>query len=392
MNHATKQRTSLGMRFALAGLGLLAGFALLQPAETQAAVSGGATIFNEATVTYTTPTIPSTTAKGSTTVIVATKANNPFVTVTQTAQTTGENSTVNYTYNIINQSNGSNDLTVTNPLTSTDNLVNAPAANSLPTYSFPALWGGISLAIPADNTVTVPAGTLTGLANGTTVAVKNGLNVYYYTVASTNNGTVPAPGVAEVPATLTLTPAAYAGVPATNLTAAIAGGSAGIIIGQYVAVVQTLTTTTTTTAANGTHTVNITAVATDAAAATAPYTTSAADLNQTVTTVTKNPVSVAKSAAPATPAKPGDTITYTVLVTNNTSSATTAATLADPLSAYITYTAATTTLNGNPVADNGSAPVFPLSGAGISINSPGQGAGIIAPGATATIVYQVTVN
>ena len=390
MNHETKQRTPFGMRFALASLGMLAGLALLQPAETQAAVSGGATIFNEATVTYSTPTIPSTTAKGSTTVLVATKASSPFVTVTPTAQTTGENTTVNYTYNIINQSNGTNNLTITNPLTSTDNLVNAPSVNSLASYTFNNLWGGISLAIPADNTVTVPAGTLAGLANGTTVGVKNGLNVYYYTVAGTTTGTLPSSGIAEIPATLTLTPLAYAGVPATNLTAAIAGGSAGIIIGQYASVVHTLTTTTTTTAANGTHAINITAVATDAAAATASYTTSAGDLNQTVTTVTKNPLSVVKTAAPLGAKKPGDTITYTVVVTNNTSAATTAAQMADPLSPYITYTANTTTLNGIAFGqpDGG---VFPFA-ANTSINSLGQAAGVINPGASATIVYQVTVN
>lgn len=389
MNHATKQRTPGAFRFALAGLGLLAGLALFQSTEVHAAVSGGATIFNEATVNYSTPSFPGKTAKGSNSVTVLTKAAAAFVTVTPTTQTTGETTAITYTYNIINQSNGIANLAVTtNPPTVANSTVSAPGVNALGSYTYNAMWGGISLTIPANNTVTFPAGALTGVTAGTTqVAVKNGANVYYYTVATINNGTVPSTGVAEVAASMTLTP--VGSTPA--LTAALAGsGGVGVTVGEYRSTTHSLTTGTVSSGTSGTHTTNITVSTTDATPTTVNYTTNSGEGNQTVTTVLKTPVTVVKAAVPTT-AKPGDTVTYTITVTNNTTEATTAATIADPLSPYITYTADTTTLNGTGVGqpDGGT---FPLSGAGISINSPGQGAGIIAPSASAVIIYQVTVK
>jgi uncharacterized repeat protein (TIGR01451 family) len=401
MKRTTEKRASVGLRTALAGLGLIAGLMMLSPGEIQASVSGGATIFNEATVTYTTPTIPSKTSKGSTTVIVATQAAAPYATVTPLVQTTGENSTVTYTYSIINRSNGKNDLTVPNPTAAASGVAGA-TASTLASNTLASMWGGIILST-TDNgagagtsTITLPAGTVGAagvdlVVNTTTVAVVSGTGtVYYYTVTGKTNGTVAssANGGVETNATVTLTP-----VGATpRLDGTIA--PAGTVIGEYRTDVYTQTTSTLTGApADGTYTTNITVTATDAAAATAAYTTKPADNNQTVTTVKLNPVSVTKTANPLTTVKPGGTITYTVVVTNNSSSDTTAATIADPLSPYVTYTNGTTTLNGGAVADNVGIPKFPLSGAGISIKSPASsGAGIISAGASATIVYQVTVN
>jgi uncharacterized repeat protein (TIGR01451 family) len=275
-----------------------------------------------------------------------------------------------------------------------------PTTNSLASYAFNGMWGGISLDIPADNVVKVPAGTLAGLADGTPIAVRVGAttNVYYYTVASTTAGTPASTDalgnlVPEGNATLTLTPVAYAGIAATNLNAGLVGGTAGIIIGEYRTVVHSQTTSTLTGVADGTHKTNISVLATDAGGGTALYpTTSAADLNETTTTVKKNPINVYKYADVAN-AKPGTTVTYTVEVTNNSTSATSAAKIADPLSPYVTYIpgAGKTKLNGHDVADGG---VFPLAGAGMDINTDGQAAGVILPGAAnkAVIVYKVVVN
>lgn len=391
MKTATKRLSFLTGKTVLPALGLLAGLLMLQPGDTEASVSGGATIFNEATVTYSTPTLVNKTAKGSTSVTVSTKSSAPYATVTPLTQTTGEGSTVTYTYSIINRSNGVNDLTVASPPTIAPNLINAATTNSLASYSFSTMWGGVILTTTkngTDSTITLPAGTVGGLTvNTTTVAIVGGTGtVYYYTVTGKDPGVVPSATAGETPATVTLTP--VSGTPLLDSTIA----PAGTVIGEFRTVVYTQTTGTLTTAADGTYKTNITVTADAGSGDTSAYSTKPADNNETTTTVKKNPVSVQKTAD-NTSYKPGDTITYTVVVTNNTSSDTTAATIADPLSPYVTYTAGTTTLNGNAVADNGSAPLFPLSGAGISINSPTKAAGVItANGGTATIVYKVTVN
>ncbi|MDO8988390.1 MAG: isopeptide-forming domain-containing fimbrial protein [Sideroxyarcus sp.] len=94
---------------------------------------------------------------------------------------------------------------------------------------------------------------------------------------------------------------------------------------------------------------------------------------------------------------PGDTLRYTITVSNFGAVAATAASFTDAVPANTTYVANSTTLNGTAVADAGVG-VSPLIG-GIAISSsdltpplPAPGAGTLTAGQSATIVFDVTVN
>jgi uncharacterized repeat protein (TIGR01451 family) len=100
-------------------------------------------------------------------------------------------------------------------------------------------------------------------------------------------------------------------------------------------------------------------------------------------------IDATKDVDPLGAVLPGATLTYTIKVTNTGPLAAPATTLTDAIPAHTAYVAGTTTLNGNPVADVNGA--FPYQGGGL-INSPGALAGVIAPGATATIKFKVTVD
>ena len=93
----------------------------------------------------------------------------------------------------------------------------------------------------------------------------------------------------------------------------------------------------------------------------------------------------------------GNTVWYKVVATNNGSSNATAVTLTDPVPAYTTYVANSTTLNGKTVLGDGVP--SPLIGAGLLIDddSPVRGAGLVAsgilhPAGVATVIFKVTVN
>jgi len=115
---------------------------------------------------------------------------------------------------------------------------------------------------------------------------------------------------------------------------------------------------------------------------------------------TQNPVSSPSLAATKTGAlvvdtapvggSAGDTIEYTIAVSNSGGAPATGVALVDDVPANTTYVPGSTTLNGAAVADVGGAP--PFAGAGAPINSPGAPAGQIAPGAAATVTFRVTVN
>ncbi|MBU1425291.1 MAG: DUF11 domain-containing protein [Gammaproteobacteria bacterium] len=94
---------------------------------------------------------------------------------------------------------------------------------------------------------------------------------------------------------------------------------------------------------------------------------------------------------------PGDTLRYTITVTNFGAVTATAASFSDAVPADTTYVANSTRLNGIAVADAGVG-VSPLIG-GIAISSsnltpplPAPGAGTLTAGQSATIVFDVTVN
>jgi uncharacterized repeat protein (TIGR01451 family) len=92
---------------------------------------------------------------------------------------------------------------------------------------------------------------------------------------------------------------------------------------------------------------------------------------------------------------PGDTLQYTITVTNSGALPATGVVLTDGVPANTSYVPGTTTLNGTAVPDGGG---FPLA-AGLPISSsdgtpplPGAGAGTINPGQTATVTFELQVN
>jgi uncharacterized repeat protein (TIGR01451 family) len=378
------ERASKSTAFArlfAAGLVLLAVVAVVTP-SAQAATSGGATIYNTVKVTYQSGSGPVRFATANFSVTV--NAVGAAATVTSPAgQTVAAGGTANYTYSVKSNSNGLDTYT-TAALTNTPTGV-APATASSITPSI-QLWGGITTAASGAGTVTVPFGTTTGLVLGTSV-IQIGANQYTVsgitagTAASTNvgNGNL----VAEVPATLTLTPVGAAPPITAGLIAA------GTQVGEAKTLAVSLTAG------------NPLAPGTDGqysttfqiAGATAPIGTTT---STAVITIVSSPlVTITKTANVAT-AIPGGTITYTITVTNtHPTTSVSSVTVIDPVPAYTSYVANSTRLNTITVAGDGA--VSPLI-AGILVDAnvgraPGTVAtGTLAAGAVATVVFSVTVN
>ncbi len=96
-----------------------------------------------------------------------------------------------------------------------------------------------------------------------------------------------------------------------------------------------------------------------------------------------------KSVSPVGAVLPNSTLTYTITVPNTGLAPTSAATLLESIPAGTSYVSGSTTLNGVSVPDvAGSMPYLSAK----TINSSGQTAGVITPGANAVIVFKVTVN
>lgn len=113
-------------------------------------------------------------------------------------------------------------------------------------------------------------------------------------------------------------------------------------------------------------------------------------------TVTTNPVittiprlAINKTVTPAGTVNPGATLTYTVTLSNDGSAASSGTNLQDLIPAGTSYVPGTTTLNGTALADVGGLMPFVSARA---VNSAGQAAGVLAVGATATVVFQVKVD
>ena len=87
---------------------------------------------------------------------------------------------------------------------------------------------------------------------------------------------------------------------------------------------------------------------------------------------------------------PDDTLRYTITLTNFGPNPATGISLVDAVPADTAYVPDSTSLNGSPVGqpDGG---ISPLAG-GIAVNSPGAGAGVIAAGQSAVVIFDVQVN
>ncbi len=100
-------------------------------------------------------------------------------------------------------------------------------------------------------------------------------------------------------------------------------------------------------------------------------------------------LALSKAVAPTGTVNPGATLTYTVTLTNDGTAVSAGTTLQDLIPAGTTYVAGSTTLNGTAVADvSGAMPYVTAR----TVNSAGQAAGVLAVGASATVVFKVTVD
>lgn len=123
---------------------------------------------------------------------------------------------------------------------------------------------------------------------------------------------------------------------------------------------------------------------------TSSFNVAVSDTATDVTTINAPDMSVVKSVLPAGSQPPGATLTYTVVVTNNGAGSATSVILTDPIPANTTYVPGSITLNGVGKTDAG------LDDEG-DFNATTAGAvtvsiGLLAPGASATVTFQVTIN
>jgi uncharacterized repeat protein (TIGR01451 family) len=381
MTSTVKNKPSGFIRTALAVITLAALIAFALPQGAQAATSGGATIYNTAKVSYT---------SGSTTTFSAASVSLTVNTVgaaptfmNPAGQTVAAGAAVTYLFGVKSNSNGPDTYTPS-ALTNTATGVGAASGASLAPLPNFTLWGGITVGASGAGTITVPFGTAPAVNTIIQIGATNQYTVTAIAAGSAASTNASGNLVAEVPATLTLT--------IVGSAPAITAGS--VATGTQVGEVKTVTALFTA----GTPTL----VGTDGSYSTVftvtPLLIGTGTVDPTgVTTVVTSPkVTITKTASPIGTVNPGGTITYTIIVTNtSTTGGVTGVSLTDAVPAYTTYVANSTRLNAITVAGDGGP--SPLA-AGLAIdNNAGRGAGLAATGnipasGVATITYQVTVQ
>jgi hypothetical protein len=361
--------------------------------------------------------------KAAVNVAVETVAAAPTVVKSTTDQLVPAYSNADYTFTVTSNSNGSDSFALV--LSSSDSNTSAPPGLSFLLNGSPVAsitLGGSVTSLPSGNGVIyVPAGSQANLSINDVVAVLGNL----YTVTGVTIGTPASTNVStgvttpEVPSSLTLTP--VGGAPAIVVNSVPAGTQ----IGEQVTLVQRVVASAPATPAPATHLVSFTATstATDDADNPVVYSstadTSGPDGNRdTLTTVTPATTNLFKvvrnltrilgnagASGPATcggntyytagvTSKTGDTLEYCLIaaVAAGASTPLTGAVITDDVPPFTAYVPNSTSLNGTPVADEGGTTPLATVNSGMDINSPGEPAGEIAVGDSATVILQVTVQ
>ncbi|MDX8387958.1 MAG: hypothetical protein R8M46_05425 [Ghiorsea sp.] len=319
------QKISKGLATGLFAMFVVAAVAVPQ---SNAATSGGATIHNAVTVTYTSGV--SYTATANVDVTVTTLAAAPNITLTSiNPLVVNAGQTASHTFKVRSNSNGSDTYTPATP-TATVTGIAVPAITVTPTPV--TLWGGIVLGSGA-GTVNIPAGSETGLVAGTSTIelTVGGVLAQGYTVTTITAGaiasTVNATGVttAETNTVLTLTPT----LPSVAITAG--NVALGTQVGEFTTMtVAVVVGTPAVTGVDGsivTPVFNVTTTALDAglAAIVAPtpttLTTTVSSPNLSITKLSRNLTTAGTFAASGTTARPGEIIEYQITVSNAHASA-----------------------------------------------------------------------
>jgi hypothetical protein len=382
--------------------------------QALADTAGGATIHNVATLSYAGGGAP---VKAAVNVAVETVAAAPTMVKSTADQLVPAYSNADYTFTVTSNSNGSDSFALA--LSSIDSNTSATPGlsfllNGSPVASI-VLGGSVTSQASGAGVIYIPAGSQTNLSITDVIDINGDL----YTITAVSNGTPASTNVltgvttAEVPSALTLAP--VGGAPA--ITAGLV--PAGVQIGEQVILVQRVVASAPATPAPATHTVSFTATSTATDLADNPVVySSTADGNDTVTTVipaTTNLFKVVRNvtrptgnAAATGPAlcggttyystgvtsKTGDTLEYCLIaaVSGGASTPLTGAAITDDIPPYTSYVPNSTTLNGAPVADETLTTPLATVNSGMDVNSPGEPAGEIAVGDTATVTLQVTVQ
>ena len=363
---------------------------LMAAGSVYAAVGGGATIHNAASLTFSGGQV---TAQVN--VMVRTIGTPPTFIAGDIDANSGDAVTVNY--QIISNSNGADtyDLDVD----SNDSNVSAPSSLSILPLSID-LGGSITSRPSTVGSIYIAAGSQTHLSGGDVVRMNLGGTDYFYTLAAVIPGT-PAFTVGntttpEVATQLQLTP--------LNAAPAILNGNipVGTQVGEVGEFVVALTAgDPTTPGVDGEHELEISGTTGEPGPGGPGDVISFTDPVPVVVTVLSGDATLVKEARNITvdpgsafattgvTARSGDVIEYRLTAGTVANLDVTVATLTDSIPEHATYVADSTTLNAVPVADV--AGTSALVG-GMPINSPGGAAGEILDGETAVIIFQVTVN
>ncbi len=357
-------------------LTLLALLAFVLPQAAQASTAAYTTIRNTATVNYN-----DTAGTAMPAVSDSVDVTVEFVCVAPLLSSPGDGTTdpaTNevYTYTLTSQSNGPDTYAISAAVTAESAGISGSTATpstasitlGATTVAGAAAIGATSITVPND------AGSnssVNGIENGDLIVI--GSYVYKVSTVTDNGGTVGGTSTINLDTT----------APYTALQAAINPGDP--IYEQ-----QTFTVAVDPGALTAASNQTITVVTTADGSCDA-------DTDETVTTVTPANLTIEKTASTAS-AAPGDTITYTIVVTNTGSSDANVVTITDPLPPYTTYVHQSTRLNGKTVANDGVADPSPLiAGLLVDDDDPARAAGavssgILSPAGVATITFQVTVN
>jgi uncharacterized repeat protein (TIGR01451 family) len=372
-------------------LASLAGLAFVV-SGAHAAVGGGATIHNAATLSF---------AGGQVTaavqVRVATLPSAPVFSVDQANIDVFASDTANYVYTLHSTSNGSDTYSLAPA--SADANVTAPTGLGVSSSSIVLGASITSAASDAAGNLFIPAGSESNLVVADRIVINIGGSDYVYEIASLSAGT-PASTTgntttAETPTRLTLS-AVTAGAPAIGAGTVAAGTQ----FGEQTSVTVSITAGTPAAAGtNGVHTLSLsgTTSAVDSSGSAISYndglaaTTTVLSSDGNLIKEVRNVTDGGAFASAGVSAYSGELLEYRLTVSGNPGSTLTGAVLEDSIPVFVEYVANSTTMNGNPVADAGTSP-FPLDEGGLQINSPSGAAGVIADGETAIVVFRVTVD
>ena len=374
------------MRFAAS----LSGLAFVV-SGAHAAVGGGATIHNAATLSFSGGQVTA-----SVQVVVDTIASAPVFTVDQPNIDVFAGDTANYVYTITSTSNGSDTYSLV--LGTTDVDVAAPSAVNISPANVVLGASISSQASDASGNVFIPAGSESDLSVGDLVVLNLTGSDYVYEIATLTPGT-PASTTGnvttpETPTSLTLT-AVTGGAPAIGAGTVPLGTQIGER--QELAVAVTAGTPASP-GTDGVHTIAITGATTATAGGGVvnfsdglAATTTVVSGNGTLTKEVRNVTAGGGYASSGVTARTGDVLEYRLTAAPIAGNTLNTAVIEDTIPLYTQYVANSTTLNGAAVSDAG-ATLFPLDEGGLTVNSPSGAAGEITDGETAVVIFQVTVD